>query len=60
MSDLGFWGYTGIVAGLVLMLAVCLFCIVFSYSTDETSATGQVGSHGKRPEGPATDTKHAA
>jgi len=60
MSDLGFWGYTGIVAGLVLMLAVCLFSIVFSYSTDETSAKGQLGSHGKRPEESAPDTKHAA
>ncbi len=39
MSDSGFWGYIGIVAGLVLMLAVCLFYIVFSYGTDETSTT---------------------
>jgi hypothetical protein len=49
MSDMGFGGYIGIVAGLVLMLAVCLFYIVFSYSTDETSTK----------ESPS-DTKHAA
>lgn len=49
MSDLGFWGYTGIVAGLVLILAVCLFRIVFSNRTAETSTK----------ESP-TDTKHAA
>jgi len=43
-----------------LMLAVCLFYIVFSYGTDETSTTGQAGSHGKGPEGSTSDTKHAA
>ena len=60
MSGLGFWVHIGIVAGLVLMLAVCLFYIVFSYSTDETSTTGQAGSHGKGPDGSTSDTKHAA
>jgi hypothetical protein len=60
MSDMGFGGYIGIVAGLVLMLAVCLFYIVFSYSTDETSTKGQAGSHEKGPEEPTSDTKHAA
>jgi len=39
---------------------VCLFYMVFSYSTDATSTTGQVGPHGKGPEESTSDTKHAA
>jgi hypothetical protein len=49
MSDWGIWGYTGIVAGLVLMVAVGLLCLVFSYSTTETSTKKST-----------TKTKHTA
>lgn len=60
MSEWGTLGYLGIVAGLVLMLAVFLVCIVFMYRAPETLETGESGSTKKHPEKAVTDTKHAA
>lgn len=60
MSEWETWGYLGIVAGLAVTLAVFFLCMVFMATTQETTETGQTGSHEKHPEGSATDTKHAA
>jgi len=60
MSEWGFWGYSGIVAGLVMMVAAFLFCMVFLYRTPETPHTEQTVSHGEHPEEPNSDTKRAA
>lgn len=57
MSEWGLWGYLGIVAGLVLMLAVFLACIVFECRVPETRESGSTKEH---PEKAVTDTKHAA
>jgi len=54
------WGYIGIVSGLVAMISVFLFCMVFMYRTPESPETGQIGSHKDHPEDSASGTKHAA
>jgi hypothetical protein len=60
MSEWGLWGYSGIVAGLVVMIAVFLFCMVFMYRSPDTLDTKHTGSYGENPEEPTTDTKRAA
>ena len=60
MSDWGMWGYIGIVSGLVAMISVFLFCMVFMYRTPQSPETGQIGSRKDQPEDSASGTKHAA
>lgn len=60
MSNWGFWGYVGIVASLVVMLAMALFFMVFTYRASGTRENAQTATQGQRPEGPTTDTKRAA
>ena len=60
MSEWGFWGYLGIVAGLVVMLAMVLFFLVFGHRTLGPGEPEQSAVQGARSEGPTTDTKRAA
>ena len=60
MSEWGFWGYVGIVAGLVLMLAVFFGCVLFMYRKPEASEAEPAVPAQEHPERAAGETKHAA
>ena len=60
MSEWGFWGYLGIVAGFMVMLAMALFVLVFACKPSGTGESEQAAPQGAPSDGPPTDTKRAA
>lgn len=60
MSEWGFWGYLGIVAGFVVMLAMALFFLVFAYKPSVTGESEQAAPQGSHSDESTTDTKRAA
>lgn len=60
MSTWGAWGYWGIVAGLLVLLAVFFACMEILYSNAKRPLTGDTGSQAGEEERAQTGSKHAA
>jgi len=60
MSTWGAWGYWGIAAGLVVLLAIFFVCMEILYSNAKKPLTGNTDSPAGQGERAPTGTKHAA
>jgi len=61
MSTWGAWGYLGIVAGLLVLVAIFFVCMEILYSNaKKRPLTGSTGSPAGQEERAPTGSKHAA
>lgn len=60
MSTWGAWGYWGIVAGLLVLLAIFFVCMEILYSSAKRPLTGNTGSPAGQGEQARPGSKHAA